>query len=134
LVQVITSLPAGRPPFIWEEGELRLTLPTPEQADASKGRGFGRYPRRDLRFLGSRSVRDWPRPEPAEVDGDTLYLGSRAGLDVSPTALGAEGASERRVWGGWRDRQNGFVIAVEPVSHEALRTVAGSFCAEWLGP
>jgi hypothetical protein len=80
------------------------------------------------------SARDWPRPEAAEVDGDTLYLGLRAGFDVSPTALSVAGASERRVWGSWRDPQTGYVIADDPVSHEPLKEIAGSFCAEWLGP
>jgi hypothetical protein len=134
LAQVITSLPPGRTPFIYTEGDLRLTLPTAEQSAASKERGFGHFPRRDLRLIGTWSVREIPQSDVAEVDGDTLYLGVRWGFDVSPTALGVTGAAERRIWGVWRDPQTGYVIVADPVSHEPLKELAGLFCAEWLGP
>ena len=134
LAQVITSLPDGRAPLLWEDGELRLTLPSREQLDASKLRGFGRSPRRDLRFVGTWTVRDGPQSQSAEVDGDTLYLGLRVGFDASPTALAAEGASGRRIWGSWKDPQTGYVVVADPVTHEPLKKLTGVFCAERVGP
>lgn len=109
-------------------------LPTREQLSASKLRGFGRSPRRDLRFIGSWSVRESQRREVAEVDGDTLYLGLRVGFDVSPTALVSQGIMDRRIWGSWIDPQTGYVVAADPVTHEPLKELAGVFCAKWLGP
>jgi hypothetical protein len=134
LAQVITSLPPGRTPFVYTEGALRLALPTVEEVAASKRREFGRYHRRDLRLVGTWSVREIASPDVAEVDGDTLYLGARWGFDVSPTALGTTGAADRRIWGTWRDPQTGYVMVADPVSHEPLKELAGVFCAEWVGP
>ena len=133
LAQVITSLPPGRAPFIYTGGELRLASPTAEQLAASKVRSFGHPSRRDLRFVGTWTEQDYGLRDTAEVDGDTLYLGLRYGLDVSPTAVVVTGMADRRVWGTWRDPQSGYVFAVDPVSHEPFKEMAGLFCAEWLG-
>jgi hypothetical protein len=82
-----------------------------------------------LRLVGQWNVKGWPRPEPAELEGETLLLGCRDCLDGSPTHLTIQGMSADRVWGRWQDYQTGNVIAVDPVSNVALRELSGPFCA-----
>lgn len=129
LVQVITSLPAGRAPYIWTEGTVSLRRPTAEQLAESRRTYFSHRPRADLRLVGQWSVKGWPGQEPAELDGQTLLLGCRDCLDGSPTRLTVQGMSADRVWGRWRDDQSGNVIPVDPVSNVALKELSGPFCA-----
>jgi hypothetical protein len=129
LVQVISTLPTGRAPFIWETGTLTLREPTPEQLAVSKVRSIGHTARRDLRLLGTWQAQGWPRAEVAEVDGRDLLLGCRDCLDGSPTRLQVQGESSDRTWGVWRDPQSGYVVAVDPVTKEPMKELAGPFCA-----
>jgi hypothetical protein len=130
LVEVITSLPANRAPYIWEEGTLTLSRPTAEQLAASRIRGVGHYTRRDLRLVGTWLMKGWTRgADGAEVDGDTLYLGCRDCLDGSPDLLQVTGMTHDRIWGTWRDDQTGIARAMDPITKQPLAELAGPFCA-----
>jgi hypothetical protein len=69
LVQVVSTLPTGRAPYIWETGTLTLREPTPEQLATSKVRSLGHTASRDLRLLGTWQAQGSPRTDVAEVDG-----------------------------------------------------------------
>ena len=61
LVEVITSLPANRAPYIWQDGTFTLSRPTAAQLTASHARGIGYNRRRDLRLVGTWLMKGWPR-------------------------------------------------------------------------
>jgi hypothetical protein len=129
LVQVISTLPTGRAPFIWETGTLTLREPTPEQLATSKLRTYGSTARRDLRLLGTWEAQGLPRAEVAEVDGRDLFLGCRYCFDGSPIRLQVRGASGNHICGAWRDPLSSYAVVADPVTQEPLKELAGPFCA-----
>lgn len=123
VIQITTSF-ASEPAV--SEVEL-LVADSVTRARASERR-LGHSPRRDLRLTGTwRWNRDQPA-EPAEWDGDTLFLGCRDCLDGSPERLRIRAITPAQFWGSWVDLQTGM-IRVFDRNGKKLPNPAGYFCA-----
>jgi hypothetical protein len=125
LVMVTTSFPSteGRP--VWRT-QLDLRRPDSGAVAAAVRRGLDRP--RDLRLVGVQRWSTRYRPNDAEVDGTTLYLGCRGCLDASPDVLRITASSTHGFWGTWRDYQTGIGRVVGK-NGASLPDPAGYFCA-----
>jgi hypothetical protein len=129
LVEVLTSFGTDSTELHASRLDLTLALADSVTVADSRMRRLGHRPRADLRLTGS--VR-WPsieRPDTAEVDGLTLYLGCRDCLDASPDVLTITHVSPRGFWGRWENRQTGIGRAADARTGEWLPNPAGYFCA-----
>ena len=108
--------------------ELELLVADSVTRARASERRLGHSPRRDLRLTGTWRWNRDQRAEPAEWDGDTLFLGCRDCLDGSPERLRVRAIAPAQLWGSWVDYQIGIVRVFDRNGKE-LPNPAGYFCA-----
>jgi hypothetical protein len=121
-------------PFYVQEAELVLDPVDPDMASQARAGRIGHRPRQALCLRGTitwEAVENG-QPQPAEVDGDSLYLGCRDCLDGDPDHLVVREVTPTGFRGTWRNYQSGISVLFRRDGTPAADP-AGYYCA-WARP